>query len=145
LNKFRPSANTKGDQFLLTVIGPNIPALGAVNHMVYTASRSSNYRTHHHIVVAYADVGQVCAVLVEDEVFTFKAGRGGSAAESVSYLPDSWCQGLEKVSNLAPLGAYKLKERGCWTSSTVVDWGNEPLNYLEGEVGIMENGEDEEH
>jgi hypothetical protein len=53
--------------------------------MVYTASGSSNYRTHHHIVDAYADVAQVWAALVEEEVFTFKAGRGGSAGESVSY------------------------------------------------------------
>jgi hypothetical protein len=113
--------------------------------MVYTASGSSNYRTHHHIVDAYADVAQVCAALVEEEVFTFKAGRGGSAGESVSYSPDLWCQGLEKVSNAAPLKAYKLKARGCWTSGTVVDWENEPLDSLEGEVGVMENGEDEEH
>jgi hypothetical protein len=71
--------------------------------MVYTVSRLSNYGTHHHKVDAYADVAQVCTALVEEEVFTFKAGRGGFAGESVSYFPGLWCQGLEKVSNGAPL------------------------------------------
>jgi hypothetical protein len=32
-----------------------------------------------------------------------------------------------------------------WTSGIVVDLENEPLDVLEGEVGIMENREDEEH
>jgi hypothetical protein len=75
LNYVRPSANAKGDEFLRNVIGLKIPALEAVKHMAYIASGSSYYRTHDHIVDAYADVDQLCTALVEEEVFTFKAGR----------------------------------------------------------------------
>jgi len=112
---------------------------------VYSASGSSNYCTHHHIVDAYVDAAHVCAALVEDKVFAIKAARGGSAGESVSYSPDLWCQGLEMVINAAPSRAYKLKGRGCWISGTVVDWEIESLDSLQGEVGVIENSEDEEH
>jgi hypothetical protein len=32
-----------------------------------------------------------------------------------------------------------------WTSGIVVDLENELLDFLDGEVGVMENREDEEH
>jgi hypothetical protein len=38
LNKIRPSANVKDDEFLPIVIGPNVPALEAVTHVVFSAS-----------------------------------------------------------------------------------------------------------
>jgi len=56
----------KGDEFLHNVISPNIPAVDVVKHMVYSASGSSRYHTHHHILDAYADVAQLCAALVEE-------------------------------------------------------------------------------
>jgi hypothetical protein len=112
---------------------------------VYSGSGSSINCTHYHIVDEYADVTEVNTTLVEEEVFTFKAGSGSSAGKSVSYLLDLWCHRLEKVSNKAPLREYKLNARGCWTSGTVIDWENKPLDSVEGEVGVMENGEDEDH
>jgi hypothetical protein len=76
---------------------------------------------------------------------TFNAERVGSGGESVSNSPDLWFQGLEMVSNAATLRVYKLKGRGCWTSGIVVDWENEPLDSLKGEVGVVENGKTDEH
>jgi hypothetical protein len=106
-------ANAKGDEFLQNVIGSNITSLEAVKHMPCSASSSSNYCTHHHIVDAYADEAQVYAELIGEEVVTLKAGRGSCAEECVSYSPDLWYQRLEKVSNGAPLGAYKWIATGC--------------------------------
>jgi hypothetical protein len=107
-------ANAKGDEFLQNVIGSNIPSLEAVKHMPCSATSSSNYYTHHYIVDAYADEAQVCAELVGEEVVTLKAGRGSCAEECVSYSPDLWYQRLEKVSNAAPLEAYKWIATGCF-------------------------------
>jgi hypothetical protein len=73
---------------LRNVIRPNIPALEAVKHIVYTASGSLNYHTHYDVVDAYADVAPVCAALNSGDVFPFNTGRGGSTGESVSYSPD---------------------------------------------------------
>ena len=137
--------NAEGDEVLQNVIGWNICALEAVKHTFCSVWGSSNYHTHHCIIDAYADVAQVCTVLVAEQVITFKAGRGGLAGQSVHYLPNLWCQGLEMVSYVAPLREYKLKARGCWTNNMVVDWGNEPLDTLEGKVGIMENAGDKKH
>jgi hypothetical protein len=56
--------------------------------MVYSVSGSSINCTHHHIVDEHADVTEVNTTLVEEEFFTFKAGSGSSAGESVCYLLD---------------------------------------------------------
>ena len=40
---------------------------------------------------------------------------------------------------------YNFEARGCWTNSMVADWENKPLDSVEGEVGIKENGKNEEH
>jgi len=111
----------KCDEIIWNVIGLNIPALEAVQHMVYSRHGSSDKYTHHHIVDSNADATQVCAELVEEEVSTFNAERGSSAAESVSYSPDLCCQGLEIISNVASLREDKFKARGYWTNGTVVD------------------------
>jgi hypothetical protein len=68
------SSNAKGDEFRQNVISPNISALEAVKHMVYSASSESNHCVYPYTVDVYADVSQVCTTLVEEEVFTFKAG-----------------------------------------------------------------------
>jgi len=77
--------------------------------------------------------------------FTFKALRDTSVGDSVSYSPELWCQGLEQISNAAPVWEYNFEARGCWTNSMVADWENKPLDSVEGEVGIKENGKNEEH
>ncbi|PWW77965.1 hypothetical protein C7212DRAFT_362394 [Tuber magnatum] len=77
-DKVRPSANDKGDDFLLNIIGPNILTLEAINRMVYTASRLSNYGMHHLVIDWYADVAQGVLELAYENVFTCKAGRGST-------------------------------------------------------------------
>ena len=52
-------------------------------------------------------MAQVYTAQVEEKVCTFRAGRGKSTSESVIYSPDCLSQGLDKVSNVAPLGEYK--------------------------------------
>ena len=110
--------NAKGDDFLLNVIGPNIPALEAVKHIVYTASRSSNYRTHHSVIDWYADVAQVALALAHENVFTFKAGRGSTGQKSdgivVNLAPDLLVQGSIRLGSGVPLREYLAKARANW-------------------------------
>ena len=93
--------------------------------MVYTASRSSHYGTHHSVLDWYADVAQVALALAHEDVFTFKAGSGGMESNGdgivVNLAPDLFAQGTQRLASGIPLREYKAKARVNWTRDQELD------------------------
>lgn len=135
----RPSANAQGDEFLRDVIGPNIPSLEAVKQMVFKASGASSYGNQHHEVESFADVAQVCGMLVQEDVFTFTKGRGTASGDGavVEEALDLFSEGVSRLATGAPLRQYKEKCRANWGSR--VDSVNSTDTHEWGESDVLES------
>lgn len=143
----RPSANAEGDEFLRDVIGPNIPSLEAVKQMVYKASGASSYGNQHHEVESFANVAQVCGILVQEDVFSFCKGRGTASGDGVvvEEAVDLFSAGISRLATGAPLKQYKDKCKANW--STGVDKANsmdsihewDDVDALESAPGVLDN------
>ena len=123
--------------------------------MVYMASRSSHYETHHSVIDQYADVEQAALALVHEDVFTFKAGRGsiGQNGDGIvaTLAPDLFAQGTQRLATGIPLKEYKAKARTNWVDQGVdiscVEDGNPEgddklLDSMENEPGVAEIDDD---
>ena len=118
------------------MIAPNIPSLEAVREMVYKASGASSYGNQHHEVDSYADVAQICKLLVQEDVFTFRKGRGTAGADDVMVeeVLDLFSEGIGRLSTGVPLRQYKNKCRASWGLGKCVDDSTEVIDAFESEV-----------
>src|SRR5437588_12301513 len=112
--------------------------------MVYKASGASSYGSQHHEVDSFADVSQVCSLLTQEDVYSFKKGRGTAGGEEliVEEAIDLFAEGIGRLSTGAPLRQYKSKCRANWGLQMGDDDIIDSVDTLESELlgpGVLED------
>ena len=112
--------------------------------MVYKASGASSYGNRHHEVESYADVAQVCGLLVQEQVFTFRKGRGTASGDNVlvDEALDLFSEGISRLSTGIPLRQYKNKCRANWGNVVSDVEGGDTADAMESEMsgpGVLDD------
>lgn len=111
--KIRPSANAKSDEFLREVVAPNVLTLWKSKEVMAQATGATSHGSHHSVVDSFKDVSFIVKLLLIEDVFLEKPGRGsGDNGESLSL--DLFTIGCSTLASGIPLHRYKRRARGNW-------------------------------